>query len=52
MRKKNPVQTKLTEFTYEHKKLNGRLLRIKKSADELSGLLNNMTPKAKTEKEK
>lgn len=49
--KRNRMQNKLTQFSYDHEKLNRHVSRIQRSADEVSRLLNNMTPKKEEKKE-
>ncbi|MDO4275130.1 MAG: hypothetical protein Q4D16_15790 [Eubacteriales bacterium] len=52
MKTSNRLKTMMTQFSYEHKKLDSHLVRVKKSADELSKLLDNMTPKEKKDEKK
>lgn len=46
----NRVQTKLAQFTYDHRQLNDRMSKIRKNATELGKFLDSMPPK-KGEKE-
>lgn len=43
MKRNNRMRSLMTQFSYEHKKLDTRIMRIRQSAEELSRLLNNMT---------
>lgn len=45
MRRNSSLKTKLAQFSYDHKKLDSQLVRVRKSADELNKLLENMTTK-------
>lgn len=52
MRRTNRLKTLMTQFSYDHKVLDSQLVRVRKSADELSKLLDNMTPKEKKDEKK
>ena len=52
MKRNNRMQSKLVQFSYDHKKLNYQMKKLKKSVGELSKLLDNMNPKEKKEEEK
>lgn len=53
MKRKNQLKRLLTQFSYDHKKLDGQLARVRKSADELTGLLDKMSSdKGKEDKNK
>ncbi len=52
MRRTNRFKSLMTQFSYDHKKLDSEFVRMRKSADELSKLLDNMTPKEKKDKKK
>lgn len=52
MKQKKRIQNMLTQLGYEHKKLDKQLIRVRKSADELNKILENMTPKEKEKEEK
>ena len=53
MRQKNSrLKNKLTQFGYEHGRLGSQLGRIRKSADEVNRMLENMTRKEKKGEEK
>lgn len=41
----NRVQTKLAQFTYDHRQLNDRMSKIRKNATELGKFLDSMPPK-------
>lgn len=43
MKRNNRMRNLMTQFSYEHKKMDSRLIKIKQSAEEVSRLLNNMT---------
>lgn len=47
----NRVQTKLAQFTYDHRQLNDRMSKIRKNATELGKFLDSM-PAEKGEKKK
>lgn len=43
MKRNNRMRNLMTQFSYEHKKLDTRIMKIRQSAEEVSRLLNNMT---------
>lgn len=48
----NRVQTKLAQFTYDHRQLNDRMSKIRKNATELGKFLDSMLPKKGGKQEK
>lgn len=52
MKRNSRLDSMMKQFSYEHKKLDNQLFRVRKSADELSKLLDNMTPNEKKEEKK
>lgn len=50
--KNNRLKNKLTQFGYEHGRLGSQLGRIRKSADELNRMLENMTRKEEKREQK
>ena len=52
LKRNKQLQTLLTQFGYEHRKLDGQFTKIQKNADELSRLLNNMTSSKGKKQEK
>ena len=44
------IRTMITQFSYDHRKLEGRMEKIRKNATELGKFLDSMPPK-KSEKE-
>ena len=52
MKRTSPLQKYATQFGYEHKNMNNHFSGIRKHANELSKLLDNMFPKDKKDKEK
>lgn len=49
MKRNNKIWKGLSQFCYEHKRLDMRAMRIRRSVDELNKMLNNMGPKEKKE---
>lgn len=49
MKRNNPLKRKMSQFSYDHKNLDGQILRIRKSANELTKLLDKMSSKDKNE---
>lgn len=43
--KRKRWQNKLTQFSYDHRKIDSQLSKLRKSAGELNHMLNNMTPR-------
>ena len=52
MKKISPLQKYAAQFGYEHKNMNNHFSGVKKHANELSKLLDDMFPKEKKDKEK
>lgn len=50
MRKKR-LESKIAQFGYDHPNFSGRLRRLRKSAGELSKMLDNLSAKGKEKKE-
>ena len=48
----NRVQTRLAQFTYDHRQLNDRMSKIRKNATELGKFLDSMPPKKGGKQEK
>lgn len=46
------LQNILTQFSYDHRKLDSRLSRIRKNADELAKMLDTMSQEKDKRKEK
>lgn len=44
-------ESKLAQFSYDHRNIDTQLSKLKKSAGELNKMLNNMPPKGKDKKE-
>lgn len=51
MKRTSPLQKYAAQFSYEHKNMNHHFSGVKKHADELSKLLDDMFPKDKKDKE-
>lgn len=51
MKRNNRLKRMMAQFSYDHRSLDSQALRIRKSAGELTKLLDNMAPKDKKEKE-
>ena len=51
MKYRNRLKQRFSQFNYEHKKLDSHLNKIKKSAEELTKSLNNMSGKKSEKKE-
>ncbi|MDY5665078.1 MAG: hypothetical protein SPF46_11565 [Blautia sp.] len=49
MKRNNPLKRKMSQFSYDHKNLDDQVLRIRKSANELTKLLDKMSSKDKNE---
>ena len=49
MKRNHPLKRKMSQFSYDHKNLDGQILRIRKSANELTNLLDKMSPKEKNQ---
>lgn len=49
MKRNSSLKRKITQFSYDHKELDGQFLRIRKSAGELSKLLDKIAVKDKKE---
>lgn len=52
MKRNSRMQNKFVQFSYDHKKLNAQMKKIKESAGELNRLLDQMGPQEKKEEEK
>ena len=48
----NKIQNLMTQFSYEHRKLDKRLTKIRKNADELAKMLDSLPAKKDGRKEK
>lgn len=46
------MQNLMTQFSYDHRKLDTRLTKIRKNADELAKMLDSMTAKKEGENKK
>ncbi len=44
-------QSKIAQFSYDHRTLDTQLSKLQKSAGELNNILNNLPPKDKNKKE-
>ncbi|MDO4309066.1 MAG: hypothetical protein Q4C77_19875 [Eubacteriales bacterium] len=44
-------ESKIAQFSYDHRGIDNQLSRLQKSAGELSKMLDNMSPKSKDKKE-
>ena len=51
-RNRGKMQSLMTQFSYDHRKLDSRLAKIRKNTDELAKLLDVMPPKKGDKKEK
>lgn len=45
MKRVNPFQNKILQFSYDHRKLDRQLNKVRKSANEVNQMLNNMAGK-------
>ena len=51
-RKGSRIRSRMTQFSYDHRKLDARLTKIRKNADELAKMLDSMSMKKDVKKEK
>lgn len=45
MKRNSRIRSLMSQFSYDHKKLDARIMRIRRSTEEVSRMLNNMTKK-------
>ena len=50
VRKRSKIQNIMTQFSYEHRRLDKQLSKIRKNTDELSHMLDSLGDKKGTEK--
>lgn len=50
MKRNSRMHNLMSQFSYDHKKLDARIMRIRRSAQEVSRMLDNMTKKEEKEK--
>lgn len=52
LKKHGRIQTIMTQFSYEHRRLDSHLTKIRKNADELAKMLESLDRKKADKKEK
>lgn len=51
MKRNSSLKRMISQFSYDHKNVDGQFLQIRKSASEVTKLLDNLSPKSKKEGE-